>query len=214
MATVRLEADGVSASCPECGVVSFFAPQEGGAKFGALVRNESAGAQTLFELVKCGNCKRGSLLVKRRPSQNHPFELRGFFPNALTRLPLPSETPEGVTKEFREAESCASIHAFRAASAMLRSALEKVLKANGYTKGVLAKKIDEASDDGVITAARKQKAHDDVRVLGNEVVHDEWRAVDAEEVDAALHYTQRVIEDLYDDRPSVEAVLRMKKRIT
>jgi hypothetical protein len=116
-------------------------------------------------------------------------------------------------KEYREAELCASVEAWRAASVMLRSTLEKTLKANGYAKGTLEAKIDEAVSDGVITAARSQKAHDEIRVLGNEVVHDEWRQVTEDEVQAALHYAQRVLEDLYDDRSTVEKILREKKRI-
>ncbi len=55
---------------------------------------------------------------------------------------------------MREAERCAAVGAWRAASAMLRSALEKTLKANGYTNGNLAQKIDAAAVDGVIPAAR------------------------------------------------------------
>lgn len=77
----------------------------------------------------------------------------------------------------------------------------------------LQNKIDQAAADGVITSARRQKAHDDIRVLGNEVVHDNWRPVDESEVQAALHYAQRVLEDLYDDRTAVEPVLKAKGRI-
>ena len=66
-------------------------------------------------------------------------------------------------------------------------------------EGSLQKKIDEAAKDGVITAARKQKVHEDIRVLGNEVVHDEWREINEAEVETALHYAQRILEDLYDD---------------
>ena len=126
---------------------------------------------------------------------------------------MPTAVPEGVRKEFREAELCASVEAWRGASALLRSVIEKALNSNGYTKGTLQQKIDAAAADGVITAARKQKAHDDIRVLGNEVVHDEWREVNEDEVTSALHYAQRVLEDLYDDRPSVEAVLKSKGRL-
>jgi hypothetical protein len=97
---------------------------------------------------------------------------------------------------------------------MLRSTLEKLLKVNGYNKGSLASKIDEAAADGVITESRKKKAHEDVRVLGNDILHDEWRAVTADEFSLAHHYVQRVIEDFYDDRSSVEAILISKNRIT
>jgi hypothetical protein len=127
---------------------------------------------------------------------------------------LPDTVPEGIVKEFHEAELCASVEAWRGASALYRSVLEKTLKDNGYKKGSLADKIDEAAADGVITAARSRRAHEDVRVLGNDVLHDEWREVTEEEVDLAHHYAQRILEDLYDDRPSVEAILTKKGRIT
>ena len=34
-----------------------------------------------------------------------------------------------------------------------------------------------------------------------------------EDVEAAAHYSQRILEDLYDDRPSVLALLRAAKRV-
>jgi hypothetical protein len=43
--------------------------------------------------------------------------------------------------------------------------LEKTLKSNGYVKGTLEAKIDEAAGDGVITEARSKRAHEDIRVL-------------------------------------------------
>ena len=100
-----------------------------------------------------------------------------------------------------------------------RSALEKTLKINGYVKSNdpglrdLQKRIDAAAADGVITQARQKRAHDDVRALGNDVLHDDWREVSPEEVAAAHHYTQRTIEDFYDDRATVEAVLIAKGKL-
>lgn len=107
----------------------------------------------------------------------------------------------------------------RAASALFRSVLEKTLKANGYTKGTdptlrdLQKRIDAAAADGVITQARQKKAHDDIRALGNDVLHDDWRTVQDDEVEDAHRYMQRILEDLYDDRPTVEAILIAKGRL-
>jgi hypothetical protein len=76
----------------------------------------------------------------------------------------------------------------------------------------LQKRIDTAADE-VITAARQQKTHADIRVLGNDVLHDEWRIVEQDEVEAAHHYTQRILEDFYDDRFSVEVILKEKGRL-
>jgi len=44
-------------------------------------------------------------------------------------------------------------------------------------------------------------------------LHDEWREVKEEEVNAAHHYTQRILEDFYDERDSVEEILKEKGRI-
>lgn len=75
------------------------------------------------------------------------------------------------------------------------------------------RRIDAAATDGIITGPRQKKAHADIRVLGNDVLHDEWRKVGPEEVELTHHYAQRVLEDFYDDRPTVEAILKQKGRI-
>lgn len=136
-----------------------------------------------------------------------------FYPHSRETAPLPPLVPAGIVAEYREAELCASVGAHRAASALLRSVLEKTLKANGYTKGDLKPKIDEAANDGVITAPRRQRAHEDIRVLGNDVLHDEWRKVTGDEYEAAHHYVQRILEDFYDHRGEVEAILVKAKRV-
>ena len=132
---------------------------------------------------------------------------------------MPKNVPLDIKKEFREAELCASSGANRAASALFRSVLEKTLKANGYTKSNdrslvdLQKRIDAAANDGIITAARQKKAHDDIRSLGNDVLHDDWREVTDDEVEDAHHYTQRILEDFYDDRATVESLLRQAGKL-
>ena len=145
--------------------------------------------------------------------------LECFYPVSADHLPLPNDVPPDIEAEFREAELCASFKANRASSALYRSVLEKTLKANGYVKGNdssltdLYKRIDAAASDGIITDARRKKAHDDIRALGNDVLHDDWRVVTDDEVEDAHHYTQRILEDLYADRPTVEAILISKGKL-
>lgn len=146
--------------------------------------------------------------------------MESFFPIFAEEAPLPATVPPAIVTEFREAEACAASGANRAASALFRSVLEKTLRANGYVKGTdptltdLKKRINAAAADGVITDARRQRAHDNIRVLGNDVLHDDWRKVDDDEVEEAHRYMQRILEDLYDDRQTVEKILLAKKRIT
>lgn len=210
---------GVKARCPDCGgAISVFDYKDVSREFGYILVDgpHTYGGQTWhrvhWRLLRCSGCGRAGV-AKFHDNGNLPAVLESFSPRALASSSLPVTVPEGIVKEYREAELCASVEAWRAASALLRSTLEKALKANAYTKGTLQQKIDDAAADGVITSARRQKAHDDIRVLGNEVVHDDCRPVDEFEVQAALHYAQRVLEDLYDDRASVEAVLKAKGRL-
>jgi hypothetical protein len=72
--------------------------------------------------------------------------------------------------------------------------------------------IDEAASDGAITTARSIRAHEEIRVLGNDVLHDEWRQISQEEFDLSHRYTQRILEDLYDDRHSVLKLLTARNR--
>jgi hypothetical protein len=56
------------------------------------------------------------------------------------------------------------------------------------------------------------RAHEDIRVLGNDVLHDQWREINSSEFEISHRYTQRILEDLYDDRPSVLKLLASKGR--
>ena len=100
---------------------------------------------------------------------------------------------------------------------MFRSVLDKTLRTNGYKTNrgtTLAQQIDMASTDGVITSARKSRAHEDIRVLGNDVLHDDWQEIAREDVLLARHYAQRILEDFYDDRASVLPLLKSAGRET
>lgn len=206
----------VRASCPDCnGVVTSFEHMIGAAELGVVVRRTSPHANLIYHLLRCASCGRGGL-VTVEVAGNVGYgggNLKEFFPRTIDTLNIPKEVPPGVQSEFREAELCASVQAWRAGSSLLRSTLEKTLRANGYTDGSLAARIDQAAADGAITAARSKRAHEDIRVLGNDVLHDDWRQVTEDEFDQAHHYAQRILENFYDDRPSVEALLIEKGRI-
>jgi len=44
------------------------------------------------------------------------------------------------------------------------------------------------------------------------VLHEEWREVLQAAVEASHHYVARIIEDLYDDRKTIEALLAANGR--
>ena len=174
-----------------------------------------------YRLFRCAGCGRGAIAIIKMKKVGGEFpdsidRLIQFWPEATGRLRLPASVPDGIRHEFDEAEKCTEAQCFRAATAMFRSVLDKVLRGNGYNtkeEPNLKKQIDAAAEDGVITESRKKRAHEDIRVLGNDVLHDEWHPIDKAAVDAAHTYIQRTLEDFYDDRETVLKLLREKKRI-
>src|SRR5579863_9104561 len=210
----------VRAHCPDCaGAFSTFTFSFSGREHGTIVRNVNhtfqhrTFARIFYVLMRCGGCGRGGLATIHDNGQVHDGVLEAFYPISRETADLPVRVPSGVVSEYREAELCASVGAWRAGSALLRSALEKALRENGYVKGSLEDRINEAAVDGIITASRRQRAHDNVRDLGNDILHDEWRAVTEEEYAGAHLYVQRILEDLYDNRAEVEAILKKANRL-
>ena len=125
----------VSAHCPTCNAITSFDQ-----KHVAMVqRPHTYAGQTfqrvLYILSQCARCERGGIAVVPDNGNRQNATLEAFFPVSVDALPLPSEVPNDLVAEFREAEFCAAFKANRGASALFRSVLEKTLKANGYTKG-------------------------------------------------------------------------------
>lgn len=209
----------VSAYCPTCCVVTHFSQFSQYTVNGPHAYKGNSYQRVVYVTLQCSRCHRGALATIADNGNMQTADLESFFPICSEAAPLPSGIPPEIVTEFREAESCASYGANRAASALFRSVLEKTLKANGYIKGTdpslkdLQKRIDAAAADGVITDARKERAHDNIRSLGNDVLHEDWREVRDDEVQDAHRYMQRILEDLYDDRATVEKILKAKKRI-
>jgi hypothetical protein len=214
----------VRAHCPLCGVPTTFefedrTPGQDVSSLGIYhvgpiqLSPDLAYRHSAHVFMRCCVCSRPAVAYVAFESHLSDGMLLDFWPKAKPSALLPTGVPQGIVKEFREAETCIEAEAWRGAAGLLRSALEKTLRANGYNEQNLYRKIEAAGTDGVITSARRQRAQDLVRTLGNDVLHDDWRPVTREEVRDAHHYVGRVIEDLYDDRATVEAVLRAKGRI-
>jgi Domain of unknown function (DUF4145) len=217
----------IRSKCPGCsGAFSMFEWIANNAKpYGAVieVRYDGLNAREVYRhhrLFRCAGCGQGGIgVVLSDLEDSYPrgiLKLLSFYPEVHDRAILPMSVPEGIKNEFREGETCLDAGAIRAAAGMFRSVLDKTLRANGYkTKpGTnLAQQIDEAAKDGVITESRKKRAHDEIRVLGNDVLHDEWQQIAIEDVELSRHYALRILEDFYDDRDSVLALLRAKSRV-
>ena len=232
-ATYNWQENAILAPCPDCGAITSFDTRgHSNTSLGAVIINygyhtyeNRQFSRILWQFFRCNVCSRGGVAKLHDGGGSQTALLESFHPVAVEHLSLPPRVPDDVSKEFREAELVASLGAYRAASALLRSVLEKVLAKNGYVevdavgengKGFKSKslkhRINAAADDGVITESRRKRAQENIRVLGNDILHDEWRVVEESEYEDAHLYSQRILEDLYDDRDTVESVLNTKQR--
>jgi len=153
----------VSAHCPTCQVLTSFDQKQMVTVNGPHGYRGGTYQRVHYILAQCARCERGALAVVPDNGNRQTAVLQAFFPVSPAALPLPAAVPAEIQAEFREAELCAAFKANRAASALYRSVLEKVLKANGYTKGNdpslrdLQKRIECSAADGVITDARRKE---------------------------------------------------------
>lgn len=225
MATLNEKQGSIVAHCPECsGGRSTFEWKIDGKEIGAVTNPIEdrywRDCLLTYRLFKCAGCGMGALgIIKFGGDQKYPgsySRLVTFYPESKDSLRLPKQTPLGIRAEFHEAEACLGNDCFRAAAGLFRSVLDKTMRDNGYKtkqENDLFKQIEAAAKEGVITQARKKKAHDEIRVLGNDVLHDDWHEISEEDVQAARHYCQRILEDFFDDRESVLTLLRTVGRV-
>lgn len=220
--TITYQNGNVIAQCPSCnGSLTTFERVVHGKPLGDVVvekMHQVDGVtypRIIWTLMRCASCGHGGMAMIHANNDPKTGKLGAFYPHAVKTVKLPVGVPEEIKKEYREAEKCYSFEAYRASSALIRSVLEKTLKNNGYhskDKG-LERKIELAGDEGIISAALSKKAHDKIKVLGDDVLHEDWRFVTAEEVEESLNYALRIIEAFYDDRETVVTILKAKKRI-
>jgi hypothetical protein len=207
----------VQARCPTCsGALTSFLigdPQRG--DYGQLFRQLEGGCVETYRLARCSGRGAGALITLLNDGRHTTLE--DLYPEAEEHQILPARVPDVIVNEFREGEEYAEAGCYRAAAALFRSVLDKTLRSNGYKleKGTpLEQQIDLAAEDGVITASRRKRAHDEIRTLGNDALHDEWCKISAEEVQMAKEYAARLLHDFYDDRETVLSVLREKGRVS
>lgn len=215
MATIN-EQGNIQACCPECqGALSTFEWNSKDKIYGSVTL--AAGADsTCYRLYRCAGCGSGAMAVVRYAGKIWPGDSRQlvtFHSEASERLALPRDLPQSVVNEFREAEKCLDAGCLRAAMGLFRSVIVKVLRANGYAidRGLpLAHQLDAAAEDGIITRARHRKAQ---RVLGHDIIDDEWHEPPRADLDALRRFTQRLLEDLYEDRAATVLLLRDAGRL-
>ncbi len=148
-----------------------------------------------IELALCARCKKYSIWVDGQM----------VYPNMLT-APLPiEEMPESVKKLYNEAREISG-KSPRGACALLRLAVQQLVKELGEDENNLSKAIGNLVQKGL--PKRIQEALDSVRVIGNNAVHPgKINIEDKPEItDTLFMLINFISEKMFKDEQKVEKI--------
>lgn len=189
-------------TCAWCHAYTTMVPVTGG-----FVGSTTSGSKLVEAAFRCTNCARMTIGTTR-VAGNHPnpaggddnwwneVELISWTPHSVGGKEFP-DVPEHVGTAADEAYRCRSINALRAAIMMARSVIEATCKDKAVTRGNLASKIDQMTEQGFIRSFTQQEAHE-LRYLGNDMAHgdfvDDVATVDA---DSVLEVMTEILSEVY-----------------
>jgi hypothetical protein len=154
----------------------------------------------------CRNCRqgfvvvesewRGGTLKRTNPNNYGTVEWRGHHWWPVPGAVLHDSVPEPVRGAFDEACKCLASHCPRAATAMARCALEGIVVDKGETKGPLVQRLRNLAERGILlpTLADWSK---EVRLLGNDAVHDLTATISATDADQLIEFIRELAKYLY-----------------
>jgi hypothetical protein len=133
--------------------------------------------------------------VEGRPIGNHPVqaELLAMFPDVRIAH---EDVPENARRFLQQAMD--TLHAPDAAAVMAGSSVDAMLKARGLEKGSLYERIDQALQNGTLTAPMADWAHE-VRLGSNRPRHadSEHPHVSREEAQQSVEFAEALGQFLF-----------------
>jgi hypothetical protein len=139
---------------------------------------------------------RGGTLRRENPNNYGAITWRGHHWWPVPGAVLHESVPAPVRSAFDEACKCLASDCPRAGAAMARCALEGIVVDQGETKGLLVQRLKNLADRGVLlpTLAAWSK---EVRLLGNDAVHDLAVDVSMEDASQLVEFIRELAKYLY-----------------
>ena len=139
---------------------------------------------------------RGGTLRRENPNNYGAITWRGHHWWPVPGAVLHESVPAPVRSAFDEACKCLASDCPRAGAAMARCALEGIVVDQGETKGLLVQRLKSLADRGVLlpTLAAWSK---EVRLLGNDAVHDLAVDVSMEDASQLVEFIRELAKYLY-----------------
>lgn len=182
--------------CPHCRIVSHFMDV-----WSDHVWLDNETGETQRYCWTCDNC---GLPISGIESQwaNQP----SYWPQSLGGKDFP-DVPQSIASAANEAHLCLSADASRAAVAMARAVVEATAKDKGITTGNIVSKINKLAEQGHISEAMREAAHE-IRLAGNESAHGDLTTepLGAEDAKEIVSLMDAILERVYQEPAKVARV--------
>jgi len=166
------------------------------------------GIDHIHYFLECPRCHRPFVMSGEKYGSDDDDETRAtVFPES-TRRNLTS-LPISVDGAFREAISCYKAKAYSATAIMCRKSLEAVCDAHAFKKGVLASKLQEMKDKGIIESRLFQWA-EALRIAGNQAAHDVDSTIVAQDARDLIQFTEALLEYVFTFRDKFDQFMKRR----
>jgi hypothetical protein len=199
-----------SGTCPHCSVNSHFRQVAIHREVPLMIPEQNIWRQRAASICECVSCKQFILVIGTRSSKpgrqldpngqvEAAFVLNDVFPIGKPNDKVDESVPAGVAADFKEAQRCYFIEAYKATVTMCRRAIQSSVNNQEADGKSLIHQIDDLFKSGKITEALKNFAHH-VRMTGNEGAHPDkdglWDTVKDDASDM-IEFTQQYLDHIY-----------------
>jgi len=160
--------------------------------------------------MQCPSCKKEIVKLVDRNSNR---DLHLIYPRFPTRNAIPTEVPEEVSKDYKEACAVLTVSA-KASAALSRRCLQKILSDHGYKAKNLSKQVDKVlneSDASKALSPALVMTIDAIRNFGNFSAHPITDITTQQIIPVEPHEAEfclEVVEEMFDHyyvRPALAA---------
>jgi hypothetical protein len=198
----------MSGTCPHCNRPSVFIKVAGPHEEPSP---DGGGWSYLWAVMECQGCKKYILGGVRKNQQSYVYEKH--YPLGKPNDEAPTEIPENVRADFREALRCRFVDAYNGTVEMCRRAVQASCIERKAPDEKLIHQIDWLAEQGIITTPLKEMAHR-VRLGGNLGAHPPEDPDDATAILIGPEYADAVIEFTRDFFQHVYVMPERLKKFT
>lgn len=176
---------------------------------GYIVSQNGPQRRTLIDQatsLECRNCHQPVIVIEqefvgdmpsnKKHSGGH-INYRGLFWWPFQGMEISPDIPEIIQKILQEAKISYSYQCYRASAVMSRRTLEAITIDKGETEGVLAKRIKNLIDKGILDRNLGEWATE-IRLIGNSGAHfDPINDVEKEDANQIILFIEELIKYVY-----------------